>query len=65
VTSLVAGGVLRLEGLRIIECATYVAGPSGGMALAQLGADVIRVDPIGGATDYRRWPLAANGSSLY
>jgi len=65
VTSLVAGGVLPLEGLRIIECATYVAGPSGGMALAQLGADVIRVDPIGGATDYRRWPLAANGSSLY
>ena len=56
---------LPLEGLRVVECATYVAGPSGGMALAQLGADVIRVDPIGGATDYRRWPLAPDGGSLY
>jgi len=54
-----------LAGLRIVECATYVAGPSGGMALAQLGADVIRVDPVGGATDYRRWPLAPGGASLY
>lgn len=54
-----------LEGLRVVECATYVAGPSGGMALSQLGAEVIRVDPIGGATDYRRWPLAPSGESLY
>lgn len=60
-----AGTALPLEGLRVVECATYVAGPSGGMALAQLGAEVIRVDPIGGATDYRRWPLAPNGGSLY
>lgn len=33
--------------------------------MAQLGADVIRFDPIGGGPDYRRWPLARNGSSLY
>jgi len=65
VTAPAAAGSLPLEGLRVVECATYVAGPSGGMALAQLGADVIRVDPIGGATDYRRWPLAPNGGSLY
>lgn len=64
-TTPAAAGSLPLEGLRVVECATYVAGPSGGMALAQLGADVIRVDPIGGATDYRRWPLAPNGGSLY
>src|SRR5205823_3960806 len=43
----------------------YVAGPSGAMALALLGADVIRVDPLGGATDTRRLPLAPNGVSLY
>jgi 2-methylfumaryl-CoA isomerase len=54
-----------LDGLRIIELSTYVAGPSGAMTLAQLGADVIRVDPIGGATDYRRLPLGPNGLSLY
>jgi 2-methylfumaryl-CoA isomerase len=56
---------LPLDGLRIIELSTYVAGPSAAMALAQLGADVIRVDPIGGATDTKRLPLAPNGASLY
>ncbi|MET0727206.1 MAG: CoA transferase [Acidimicrobiales bacterium] len=54
-----------LDGLQIIEVSTYVAGPSGAMTLAQLGADVIRIDPIGGATDTRRLPLAPGGSSIY
>lgn len=54
-----------LGGLRIIDMSTYVAGPSGTMTLAQLGADVIRIDPIGGSTDYRRLPLGPTGMSLY
>ena len=54
-----------LGGLRVVEVATYVAGPLGGMTLAQLGADVIRVDPPGGSADCNRWPLAASGTSLY
>ena len=54
-----------LSGLRVVDLSTYVAGPSGTMTLAQLGAEVIRVDPIGGATDTRRLPLDAKGNSLY
>ncbi len=54
-----------LTGLRIIELATFVAGPLGGMTLAQLGAEVIRIDPPGGSADYSRWPVAASGTSLY
>ena len=54
-----------LAGLRIVDLCTYVAGPSATMTLAQLGAEVIRVDPVGGATDFRRLPLAPTGSSLY
>jgi 2-methylfumaryl-CoA isomerase len=54
-----------LAGLRVVEVATFVAGPLGGMTLAQLGAEVIRVDPPGGAADYTRWPVAASGTSLY
>jgi 2-methylfumaryl-CoA isomerase len=50
-----------LAGLEIIECASFVAGPSAGMTLAQLGADVVRVDQIGGGSDYRRWPVVGNG----
>ncbi|QFY07578.1 2-methylfumaryl-CoA isomerase [Nonomuraea phyllanthi] len=54
-----------LRGLRIVELSTYVATPLAGMTLAQLGADVIRIEPIGGAPDRTRWPLAGSGTSLY
>ena len=54
-----------LEGLRIVEASAFVAAPTGGLTLAQLGADVIRVDPIGGGVDARRWPLADSGASIY
>jgi len=54
-----------LSGLRIVEVSAFIAAPLGGMTLAQLGAEVIRIDPIGGNIDYKRWPLAPNGSSLY
>ena len=54
-----------LEGLRVIEGSAFVAAPLGGMTLAQLGADVIRFDQIGGGLDNTRWPLAENGQSLF
>jgi 2-methylfumaryl-CoA isomerase len=54
-----------LAGMRVVEGSAFVAAPSGGMTLAQLGADVIRFDQIGGGIDYNRWPLAPSGTSLY
>jgi 2-methylfumaryl-CoA isomerase len=54
-----------LEGMRVVEGSAFVAAPLGGMTLAQLGADVIRFDQIGGGLDYGRWPLAADGQSLF
>ncbi len=54
-----------LDGLRVIEGSAFVAAPSGGMTLAQLGADVIRFDQIGGGIDFKRWPLTAEGESIY
>ena len=54
-----------LEGLQLIEGSAFVAAPSGGMTLAQLGADVIRFDQIGGGLDVKRWPLTADGESIY
>ncbi|MGF1508434.1 MAG: CoA transferase [Myxococcota bacterium] len=50
-----------LSGLRVVEGSAFVAAPLGGMNLAQLGADVIRFDPIGGGLDYGRWPLGPDG----
>lgn len=54
-----------LAGVRIIEISSFVAVPLAGMTLAQLGAEVIRVDPVGGAADYRRWPVTDDGDSIY
>jgi 2-methylfumaryl-CoA isomerase len=59
----VTGGIL--SGLSIVEGSAFVAAPLGGMTLAQLGADVIRYDQIGGGLDYGRWPVADTGQSLF
>ena len=55
-----------LNGMRVVEASAFVAGPSCAMHLAQFGAEVIRIDQIGGGPDFGRWPLAPDGgASLY
>jgi 2-methylfumaryl-CoA isomerase len=54
-----------LDGLRIVEGSAFVAAPLGGMTMAQLGAEVIRFDPIGGGLDRGRWPITDDGASLF
>lgn len=54
-----------LDGLRIIEASSFVASPTAGLYCAQFGAEVIRVDQVGGGPDYRRWPVTEANDSLY
>ena len=54
-----------LSGMQIVECGAFIAGPFSTMSLGELGAEVIRIDPIKGGIDYRRWPITACGQSLY
>ena len=54
-----------LSGLRIVESSAFVAAPLAGLTLAQLGAEVIRFDGLGGGLDYHRWPISPNGESLF
>lgn len=54
-----------LSGVRVVEGASFIAGPYCTLLLSQLGAEVIRFDPIGGGPDFRRWPLTGDGDSLY
>jgi 2-methylfumaryl-CoA isomerase len=54
-----------LEGMRVVEGSAFVAAPLGGMTLAQMGADVIRFDPLTGGLDHQRWPITAEGRSLF
>jgi 2-methylfumaryl-CoA isomerase len=59
----VSAGILA--GLRVVEAAAFVAAPLGGMTLAQMGADVIRIDTLGGGLDDRRWPVTEDNTSLF
>lgn len=54
-----------LQGMRVVEGAAFIAGPSCGLYFAQMGAEVIRFDNIGGGPDFRRWPVTDAGASLY
>lgn len=54
-----------LSGMRIVEGASFIAAPLCGLTFVQLGADVIRFDPVGGGPDFKRWPLAPSGTSYY
>ena len=54
-----------LNGMRVFESSAFVALPLAGMQLAQMGAEVIRFDNLGGGLDHFRRPLAPNGESLF
>lgn len=54
-----------LSGMRVVECASFIAAPSCALHLLQLGAQVVRIDPIGGGPDFRRWPVSPDGRSFY
>lgn len=54
-----------LAGLELVELSAFVAAPLAGLALAQMGAEVIRIDQTGGGPDRGRWPLGPDGTSLY
>ena len=53
-----------LEGVRVLELARYQAGPRGGMILSDLGAEVIKIEKLGGEETRRSEPLV-RGQSVY
>lgn len=53
-----------LEGVRVLELARYQAGPRGGMMLSDLGAEVIKIERIGGE-ETRKNPPLVRGQSVY
>ena len=58
-TTATADGVL--SGIRVLDFGRFIAGPFCGALLADHGADVIRVDKVGGSEDRNVLPLAASG----
>ena len=55
---------MPLEGVRVVEVAQYVAGPLCGVLLAELGAEVIKVEPPAGDA-YRQVMSVAPGLGRY
>jgi crotonobetainyl-CoA:carnitine CoA-transferase CaiB-like acyl-CoA transferase len=56
-----------LAGLKVLELARILAGPWAGQLLADLGAEVIKVERPGVGDDTRHWgpPFAADGAAAY
>jgi crotonobetainyl-CoA:carnitine CoA-transferase CaiB-like acyl-CoA transferase len=53
-----------LDGVRVLELARFQAGPRGGMILSDLGAEVIKIEALGGE-ETRRHPPMVRGQSVY
>src|SRR4051794_21694923 len=55
---------LPFEGLTVVEAAGYIFVPSAGAVLADLGADVIKIEPLTGDPMRRSSQLMAAGASF-
>lgn len=56
---------LPLEGIKVIELGSLIAGPYAASILAQFGADVIKIEPPGVGDPLRRWREMHDGTSLW
>jgi len=54
-----------LSGVRVVELASFIAGPMVGMLLADYGADVIKVEQPGDGDGIRTWGGCKDGIGLY
>ena len=52
---------LPLDGIRVVEFSHMVMGPSCGLVLGDLGADVVKVEPVGSGDNTRRLPGTGAG----
>ena len=53
------------KGLNVIELGQLIAGPFAGKTLAEFGADVIKVEPVGTGDPLRKWRMLRDGISVW
>ena len=54
-----------LDGIRVLELGSFIAGPFAGQLLGDYGADVIKVEPPDEGDPMRRWGVTIDGDSLW
>src|SRR3954453_8817380 len=54
-----------LDGVRVLELGSFIAGPFAGQLLGDYGADWIKIEPPGTGDPMRRWGITRDGESLW
>ena len=54
-----------LSGLKVLELGQLIAGPFAAKALADFGADVVKIEPPGVGDPLRKWRLLKDGTSVW
>ena len=54
-----------LDGVRVLELGSFVAGPFAGQILGDHGAEVIKIEPPGAGDPMRQWGICKDGRSLW
>jgi crotonobetainyl-CoA:carnitine CoA-transferase CaiB-like acyl-CoA transferase len=52
------------DGLKVIDCASFIAGPAAATVLSDFGADVVKIEPPGAGDPYRRRATPPVGPGL-
>ena len=56
---------LPLQGIKVVELGTLIAGPFCARLLAEFGAEVIKIEPPGSGDPLRKWRKLHQGTSLW
>ena len=54
-----------LDGVRVLELGSLIAGPFSGRILADFGADVLKIEPPGVGDPLRTWSFVTEHGSLW
>ncbi|MGH7065652.1 MAG: CaiB/BaiF CoA transferase family protein [Stellaceae bacterium] len=52
------------DGLKVIDCASFIAGPAAATVMSDFGAQVVKIEPPGAGDPYRRRATPPNGPGL-